>query len=177
MGQQGPHLRRRFEGVRVPAEPAGGGGPGVQDRHAGARPRGCTSRRSASGSRAASGRLRRLCLRAAAVRPADRGLPADPGDDRRFQKTEAMAAKALTLETPAKRDARRKRHPGAAGGQVFASEMWWGGLPTGRCRSRRAGLRRHHGIERLLPRRAHLPHLRGFDQTSNSSSPARLSGG
>ena len=164
MGQQGAHICDvNFDNVRVPAENRlGAEGEGfkvamqVLDRgrlHISARLR----RRR----RAADRRQRGLC-RASASSSARRiaefqliqAMIAD-------SKTEAMAASALVLETPRKRDAGENVTLEAAATKLFASEM------VGRVADRAvqifggAGYVADYGIERLLPRRAHLPHLRG----------------
>ena len=78
-GRQGVRrqLRRRAGACR---QPAGCRGRRVQDRDAGTRPRPAAHQRGVRRRRrTADRRLRRLCVRAQAVRPPDRAAPADPG--------------------------------------------------------------------------------------------------
>ena len=103
---------------------------------------------------------RRLRDRAQAVRQADRRLPADPGDDRRFQDRDHGGAGAGAGDGGAARTQGKAITLEAAAAKYFASEM------VGRVADRAvqifggAGYIADYGIERLLSRRPPVPHLR-----------------
>ena len=110
--------------------------------------------------RAADLRMRALCHGARAVRPADRRVPARPGDARR-QPTEAYAARCMVLD--AAQQARRRRDVAieAPCCKYFASRDGAAASPTAPCRSSAARATSPIRHRALLSRRAPLPHLRG----------------